>query len=36
LITWPPPKNCSNLFQEEKTPVIHCMMFTDEDFPSLE
>ena len=37
LITWPPPKNCSNLFQtKQKKPEISCFMFKDEDFPTLE
>jgi len=36
LITWPPPKNCSNLFREKKPVVVPCTMFANEDFPSLE
>jgi len=37
LITWPPPKNCSNLFQpKQKELEISCFMFKDEDFPTLE
>ena len=36
LITWPPPKNGLNLFREKKPVAVPCMMFTNEDFPSLE
>ena len=37
LITWPPPKNCSNKFKKADTvPVIPCFMFKDADFPTLE
>ena len=37
LITWPPSKNCSNLFhQKQKRLEISCFMFKDKDFPTLE